>query len=124
MNSLENTSDYTAGTTVKLSGASLYALATDDKESAKKSGTFYLWSDEVVNNRIRITNKKTNVGVEGQETSKIYIFKQDDIKSVYVSRNFCKSRFSYVTDRVSYYKERRERWCAFALGSIKLSVEK
>ncbi len=57
-----------AGTAVKLSSASLYASASAEKASAKKSGTFYLWSDEVVNNRVRITNKKANVGVKGQVT--------------------------------------------------------
>lgn len=38
------------------------------KTGVKKSGTFYVWSNEVVNGRVRMTNSKTRVGVKGQIT--------------------------------------------------------
>ena len=38
------------------------------KAGVKKSGTFYVWSNEVVNGRVRMTNSKARVGVSGQIT--------------------------------------------------------
>ena len=40
----------------------LYASASTSNYSSKKSGTYYIYSNEVVNGRIRITNSKSNVG--------------------------------------------------------------
>jgi hypothetical protein len=54
--------ELTAGTKLTLKNVPLYASATNTKYSSKKSGTFYVYSDEVVNNRIRVTNLKSNVG--------------------------------------------------------------
>lgn len=52
----------TAGTKVKLSNASLYASSSTKKSAAKKSGTYYIHSANVINGRIRITNSAANVG--------------------------------------------------------------
>lgn len=57
-----------AGKKLTLKGVDLYTSASVRAKSSTKSGTFYVWSDEVVNGRVRITNKKANVGVEGQVT--------------------------------------------------------
>ena len=51
----------TAGTKVTLSNATLYSSATATS-GGKKSGTYYIYSSEVVNNKIRITNSASNVG--------------------------------------------------------------
>ena len=50
-----------AGTKVTLSNATLYSSATATSGS-KKSGTYYIYNSEVVNNKIRITNSASNVG--------------------------------------------------------------
>jgi len=39
---------------------------SSDESYGTKTGTFYIWSDEVINGRIRITNQADRVGVEGQ----------------------------------------------------------
>jgi GH25 family lysozyme M1 (1,4-beta-N-acetylmuramidase) len=52
----------TAGKEVKLSSTRLYASASASRYSSKKTGTYYVYSDEVIKGRIRITNKKENVG--------------------------------------------------------------
>jgi len=52
----------TAGKEVKLNNTPLYASAGASRYSSKKTGTYYIYSDEVIKGRIRITNKKENVG--------------------------------------------------------------
>ena len=50
-----------AGTKVTLSNATLYSSATATS-GGKKSGTYYIYSNEISNGRIRITNSTINVG--------------------------------------------------------------
>jgi len=57
-----------AGTALNLSNTALFKSATVKTASSYKTGTFYIWSDEVVNGRLRITNSKNRVGVAGQVT--------------------------------------------------------
>lgn len=52
---------YTKGTKISLKNTTLYVSATA-KSGVKKSGTYYIYDNAVVNNRIRITNKKINCG--------------------------------------------------------------
>ena len=51
-----------AGTKVELSNTELYASANISKSSSKKSGTYYIYNNQIVNNRVRITNSVSNVG--------------------------------------------------------------
>ena len=68
-NKTTKTSDtVTTGTKLKLNKASLYAASDSKAKAATKSGTFYVWNKQVVNNRIRITNSKLNVGKAGKIT--------------------------------------------------------
>ena len=60
--------DVDTGKKVVLKNANLYVSATAKANSGTKSGTFYIWSDEVINGRVRITNKKANAGIDGQVT--------------------------------------------------------
>lgn len=62
------TGDIAAGTKLTLKNISLYASSSVAKKSSSKTGTYYVWSKDVVNNRIRITNSKANVGKSGQVT--------------------------------------------------------
>ena len=51
----------TTGKEVKLNGTPLYASASASRYSSKKTGTYYIYSNEIIKGRIRITNKKENV---------------------------------------------------------------
>ena len=51
-----------AGTKVTLKNDKIYASATSSSASATKSGTYYIYSSDVTNKRIRITNSASNVG--------------------------------------------------------------
>ena len=51
-----------AGSIIKLSNTSVYTSAGNSRASFSKSGTYYIYSSEIINNRIRITNSPSNVG--------------------------------------------------------------
>lgn len=61
-------SSLVAGSTVMLNNTALYSSATAKNKAGSKTGTFYIWSSNVKNNRIRITNAPNRVGVSGQVT--------------------------------------------------------
>ena len=67
-----------AGDIVKLSNTKVFASSVATAESSKKNGNFYLWSNEVVNGRVRITISKDKVGKAGQVTGWINV---NDIKT-------------------------------------------
>lgn len=56
------------GKKLTLKNVPLFASATSKTASSKVTGTYYLWSADVVEGKVRITNKKTNVGKSGQVT--------------------------------------------------------
>lgn len=56
------TTSLKAGAKITLKSIDLYTSATATKSSAKKSGTYYIYSSETSNGRIRITNSASNVG--------------------------------------------------------------
>lgn len=96
----ENKSKYEAGQAIKLTEAPLYATSTTTKASAKKSGTFYIWSKDVVNKRIRITNTAANAGKSKQVTGWINIV---DIKSANTTTTTVTVKPSAITTKS--YKE-------------------
>lgn len=55
------TPSFKAGDTVSLSDTMIYA-SSSATTGGKKTGTFYIYSSEVINGKIRITNAKSNVG--------------------------------------------------------------
>lgn len=57
-----------AGAKLALKNVALYASSSATSKAATKTGTYYLWSTEVVNKRVRITNSTSNVGKSGQVT--------------------------------------------------------
>ena len=59
---------YKAGQAVKLSNTPVYNTATTSSVASRKTGTYYLWSEDVVGKRIRITNTPERVGKAGQVT--------------------------------------------------------
>lgn len=64
----ENVPDQFQGTKITLKNEPLYATATTKTVANKISGDYYVWSNDVVNDRIRITNRADRVGVVGQVT--------------------------------------------------------
>lgn len=56
------TTSLKAGLQVKLNKTALYSTANIANKSGEKSGTYYIYSTEVVNGRVRITNSISNVG--------------------------------------------------------------
>jgi hypothetical protein len=59
---------YNNGDELSLENIHLYPRYGSTQTSILKSGTYYVWSNIVKNNRIRITNKKDSVGIPGQIT--------------------------------------------------------
>lgn len=82
---------YKAGTKYYLKNSYLYTSATAKDRVKSVTGNYYLWSGEVVNKRIRITNKPANVGRSGQVTGWINVI---DIENKNV-----------VTNTTQYYKK-------------------
>ena len=56
------------GSAVTLKNEPLYASSSASKIANRVTGTYYIWSTEIINGRIRITNSKANVGKDGQVT--------------------------------------------------------
>lgn len=56
------------GAKLTLKNCALYVSASAKSKSTTVSGTYYVWGTEKVNNRVRITNSKANVGKDGKVT--------------------------------------------------------
>lgn len=82
-----NSSSYKAGQVVKLSKTPLYAASTSKTASVTKTGTYYIWSPNVVNNRIRITNKAENAGKASQVTGWISVSNISTSQPVITNKN-------------------------------------
>lgn len=61
------------GRSVQLKNEPLFATAYTDKKAGSVYGTYYLWSDKVINGRVMITNDKSKVGIKGQVTGFINV---------------------------------------------------
>ena len=46
----------------------LYISSTATTKAGTKTGVYYLWGNDIINNRVRITNSAYNVGKAGQIT--------------------------------------------------------
>lgn len=53
---------YTAGKSLTLNNTPIYISSTSKKVAGYKSGTFFVYDGNVINNRIRITNSASRVG--------------------------------------------------------------
>lgn len=58
----------TAGTALDLKNEPLYLAASSSVRSSTVTGRYWFWGGAVINGRIRITNSKSRVGVNGQVT--------------------------------------------------------
>lgn len=52
----------------ELKNVPIYVSSTEKTKTKDVTGTYYLWSSEVINNRVKITNSVKNIGVKGQVT--------------------------------------------------------
>ena len=77
----------TNGASVVLKNTKLYASSTSIYSTGKKSGTYYIWSNVVINGRVRITNSKNRVGQSGQVTGWVKI---EDISTSSVEKPIVK----------------------------------
>lgn len=66
--SVPSSEGLSAGTKLTIENTPLYVSSTAKNKASSKTGTYYVWNSTVVNGRIRITNKTSNVGVSGQVT--------------------------------------------------------
>lgn len=73
-----------AGQKITLKNTKCYRTAYAANETMIRSGIYWLWSDEVVNGRVKITNKAERVGVSGQVTAwiKVADFVVDNKKEI------------------------------------------
>ena len=58
----------TAGTELQLKNEPLYLASVSTVRASTVTGKYYFWGGAVINNRIRITNAKSRVGISGQVT--------------------------------------------------------
>ncbi len=63
-----STTTLKAGQAVYLSNTAVYGNASTASVSSRKTGTFYLWDDDVISGRVKITNRADRVGKAGQVT--------------------------------------------------------
>lgn len=64
----ESIRNLTAGTKLTLTNVALYISSTATAKAGTKTGVYYLWGNDIINNRVRITNSASNVGKAGQIT--------------------------------------------------------
>lgn len=77
-NAVDTSTKLKAGTKLNLSNVPLFSSAYVKNRAGVKSGIFYVWGEDVINGRIRITNKPEYVGKSGKVTG-------------YISENFAKA---------------------------------
>lgn len=63
-----------------INNVNLYASADSKASVAKVSGKYWAWDNKVIDDKIRITNKKENVGKFGQVTGWIYLKDYKNLK--------------------------------------------
>lgn len=64
---------FVLGQAVILKDVKFYPNSAINKESTVRSGTYYIWSKDIVNDRIRITNDPTKAGKTGYITAWVNI---------------------------------------------------
>lgn len=62
-----------AGKEIYLNNTKCYTASTSTTHYGVKTGTFYLWDGVVKCGKIRITNAKSRVGIQGQVTCWVYV---------------------------------------------------
>lgn len=87
-----------AGSALNLKNVDLFVSSTAKTAAAEKSGTYYTWDAEVINNRIRITNSAANVGKSGQVTGWISYSAAKESATMPIPSGFTPYRVKVTTD--------------------------
>ena len=81
------TANLIKGAALKLTKEPLYISSTAKNQASTVTGTYYIWGTDVINGRIRITNRAERAGISGQVTgwikapSRTYTVKSGDTLS-------------------------------------------
>lgn len=114
---------FQAGEQLTLKSNKVYTSSASNSKYTTKSGTFYIWSNDVVNGRIRITNSKARVGVAGQVTGWINVsdFKTTTTSSATTTTTpSVTGNYSLIFDAVYYANAYADLKKAFGTNKTKL----
>ena len=83
---IENISDYglELGQQVEVNNCNIYELWFSKKSKGKKLGNYYIYEEDVINERVKICTTSKNVGKAGKETGWIYIYDLIDLSEFVV----------------------------------------
>ena len=96
-----NTVDFTiddgidTGDKVTLKSTKVYYSSANNAKYTNKTGTYYIWSEQIINGRVRITNSKTRVGVAGQVTGWVRVADIQGSVSAPTTSTTASSSFKY-----------------------------
>lgn len=108
------TSSLKAGDKLALNSHIMYSSATATT-GTKKTGTYYVWSNEVINGRIRITNSQNRVGVSGQVSGWVNV---SDFKSTTTTAS--KTGYDLIFDATYYANNHADLMAAFGTNKTQL----
>jgi N-acetylmuramoyl-L-alanine amidase len=112
-----STTSLKAGDKLVLNSHNMYSSATTST-ATKKTGTYYVWSNEVVNGRIRITNAQNRVGVAGQVSGWVNV---SDFKSTTTtSATVTKTGYDLIFDATYYANNHADLKAAFGTNKTQL----
>jgi len=90
------------GDKIILKNKKLYVNSAAKVASSLKSGTYYIWDNEVIGGRIRITNSKSNVGKVGQVTGWIDVSEKKEAAKKEEKKTYKKRDKVKVTKKKLY----------------------
>lgn len=115
---------FAAGEQIILKSNNVYASSVSTAKATKKSGTYYIWSNQVVNGRIRITNAKNRVGVAGQVSGWVNVadFKSTTTttSTTTTSTTTVKGNYDLIFDATYYANQYADLKNAFGTNATKL----
>lgn len=116
-----SSTSFTAGEQIALRSNNVYASSASTAKATKKSGTYYIWSNQVVNGRIRITNAKNRVGVAGQVSGWVNVsdFKSTTTTTTSTSTTV-KGNYDLIFDATYYANSYPDLKAAFGTNATKL----
>lgn len=109
-----STSSLKAGDKLTLNSHIMYSSATATT-GTKKTGIYYVWSNEVIKGRIRITNAQNRVGVSGQVSGWVNV---SDFKST--TTTVSKTGYDLIFDATYYVNNHADLMAAFGTNKTQL----
>lgn len=106
-----------AGDSFKLTSVPFYVSSSAKTSNSKKSGTFWVWSNEVINGRIRLTNAKSRVGISGMVSG--WVDESVLISMLTPSTNTSTSATKFVHEGLDYSIIFNPSWYAKTYADVK-----